>query len=99
MGGGRVIGDLYINYQGRYANVFEFPKDKMYYLLNESRAEITGPALGRNVFSGLLKLSASEDRKKFSIHNPKAWCYLTEEVKAVDKNEMSKENLMRYRKR
>ena len=100
MGGGIVIGDVFIGYQGSYRNIFDFPKDKRYYLLNESRAEITrSPLEGRNVFLKLLTLSSSEDRKKFTAHDPRAWRYLTEEIVAVDEDKLSKEDLMRYRKR
>lgn len=100
MGGGIVIDDVFIGFRGSYVNVFEIPKDKRYYLLNESRGEITGsPVEGRNVSSKLLELSTPEDRKKFIAHDPKVWHYLSEEIMAVDESKMSKENLMGYRKR
>jgi len=100
MGGGIGTGDVFIGYRGSYISVFDFPKDKRYYLLNESRAEITNiSAKGKDIFSKLLTLSSSEDRKKFTAHDPKAWHYLTEEIVAVDENKLSKEDLKRYGKR
>jgi len=100
MGGGTLTGDVFIGYGGSYINIFEMPKDRRFYLLNESRAEITRfPLEGRNVFSKLLTLSSLEDRKKFTAHDPRAWRYLTEEIVAVDEDKLSKEDLMRYRKR
>ncbi len=79
---------ILIQYNGEYKNVLELPKEDSFYLVNDTRHEITRASiLGKDLSVNLVELLKS-----------RKWNNVNHEIKAIEINNFLNDHLTRYRK-